>query len=470
MAVMVVETSWMVAEPLASGVMRLKFLAEDPVEPIPPPVDPPPVDPPVDPPEPNGEVGALPAVRENGLNISGYATPTPRGPVVTLEQFGGQPGQDSTGALRQAMDEIKNGGTLELKGMYGLKDDSRFRNLENVTIQGEGWETGFYAVESQGFLSRWRCLLEFERSVNLWCDNFRVDSRGKRIGCIWHAWDRGTWLTRLQLGDIGGSPDQIPHAAIRGSEEAWDFHAVGVWVHDGWGNAAGTGGVRGFWAPHKKGYDGALIEQCIIERMGHSGLIPYAGKGAKTLVNHCTSWDNKGASLKTETPEDYQATGGAQQVDVWYPDDHRVEIRDCDFRRSGFHGVQAENVGTLIENCYIEGHQNGVATFNRLLRLQVSNCVMKNDQHAGVWCSLDQGQKFGAIQVHHNTIEGGKTRAAIGFDPKCTRPVDAIIIANNKCDVGTLPLSVTTQVADHDGFHAGNNGPNGAGAQEAMEL
>jgi len=409
-------------------------------------------------------IGADPVVRENGLDISGYPTPEPKGPIVTLEQFGGRAGQDSTSALRQAMAAIANGGTLDLKGMYGLKDDSRFKGVENVTIKGQGWDTGFYAVDSQGFLSRWRCLLEFESSHNLWCDNFRMDSRGKKIGNIWHAWDRGTWLTRLRLGNIGGSASEIPHAAIRGSEEAYDFHAAGVWVADGWGDASGSGGVRGFWAPHKKGYDGALIEQCVIERMGHSGLIPYAGKGGKTYVRNVTSWDNKGASLKTETPEDYQATDGAQQSAVWYPSDYRCEISYCDFRRSGFHGVQAEGVGTSVRNCYIEGHTNGVATFNRLLRLEVVNNLMKNDERAGIWCSLDQGQDFGSLEFHYNTVEGGKTSAAIGFDPKCTRPLNAIVVTDNKCDQGVVPLSVTSQISNHGGFHAVNNGPSGKGA------
>jgi len=460
--VAVVTTDWMAAHALPDGRLLVKFSEGEPVE---PPTEPP--QPPVEPPPPNGDVGADPAVRENGLDISALPTPSPRGPIVTLEQFGGAPGRDSTDALRQAMNAIAAGGTLDLKGMYGLKDDTRLKGLENVTIKGEGWETGFYAVDSQGFLSRWRCLLEFERSHNLWCDNFRMDSRGKKIGNIWHSLDKGTWLTRLQLGDIGGSPDQVPHAAIRGSEEAWDFHAYGVWIHDGWGDAGGNSGVRGFWAPHTRGYDGALIEQCIVERMGHSGIIPYAGKGAPTHVRFCTSWDNAGASLKTETPEDYSAhLQGGQQSDVWYPDDHRCIIDHCDLRRSGFHGVQAEGVGTSVKNCYIEGHTNGVATFNRLLRLEVVNCVLKNDQRAGIWCSLDQGQNFGSLRFNHNTIEGGKSVAGIGFDPKATRPLNAIVIAENKTPQGVVPLSVTAQISDHPGFQSVNNGPGGAGANK----
>jgi hypothetical protein len=126
--------------------------------------------------------------------------------------------------------------------------------------------------------------------------------------------------------------------------------------------------------------------------------------------------------------------------------------------------VQAEGVGTSVKNCYIEGHTNGVATFNRLLRLEVVNCVMRDDQRAGIWCSLDAGQNFGSLHFDHNTIEGGKSSAGIGFDPKCSRPLNAIVVAENKTDAGVMPLSVTRQISDHAGFQATNNGPGGAGS------
>jgi len=459
--VAVVEAIWMAVKSLEGGKMLIKFSQDEPDPPGgggPPPDLPPP-------PPPNGSIGADPSVGEGTFDISGYPTPTPRDPVVTLEQFGGAVGQDSTDALKKALDAIKSGGTLAVdNGLYGLNGSTRFGGLDNVSIIGKGRGSGFMAVNQPWPGSEWRCLLEFENSENLFIDNLEIDGRNQRIGHIWHKNDRNTWLTRLYMHDIGGSASQRPLAAIKGADESFDFHAVGLEIARGWGDAGGSSGVRGFWGPNARGYDGALIEQCLIHEMGHSGLIPYCGKGGQTIVKNVTSWDNAGASLKTETPEDYQATGGRQQSDVWFPDDYRCLISHCDFRRSGFHGVQAEGVGTSVRNCYIEGHTNGVATFNRLLRVEVVNCLMKNDKEAGIWCSLDQGQKFGALEFHFNTIEGGKGRAGIGFDPKCTSPLDAIRITEDKTDPGVVPLSVTSQISDHDGFHSANNGPSGKGA------
>jgi len=431
-------------------------------------VDPPPP-PPIDDP-PDFGIGCDPRVKEGTFTLEDYDVPTPKGPFVTLETFGGAFGKDSTDALRQAMASLpEHGGTIRLgNGLYGLNGNSRFSDRRDISIIGEGRGSGFFAVQ-QAFIGEWRALLEIERPTGLFIDNVEFDMRDQKIGCIryWEATD--TWFTRLYCHDLGGSADgarQIPLAAIKGSAWSKNHHEVGNYLARGWGNASSVSGVRGTWGPQDEdGFDGALWEHIWAEDFGHTNLVPSAGTGDPHIVRRCTSIGSRGAAIKTETPDGLKARDGEQQSEVFYPDHQVIQISRCILRFSAFHGVQAECVGTSVKDCYIEGNSNGVATYNRCLRLEVVNNIMVNDKDSGVWCSLDAGQEFGSIDIRNNTIRGNKRREGIGFDPKCQRPIDKIDLIENKTDPGVKPITVTPEIDRHPGYTETNNGPDAAGAK-----
>lgn len=437
-------------------------------EELPGEVEPPPD---IDPPE--AGIGCDPRVKSGTFPLDEYDVPAPRSPVVELEDFGGQPGTDSTNALKQAIASLPSaGGTIQLRsGLYGLSGSNKFAGLVNVTIagSGEGWGSGFYAVQ-QPFLSQWRALLEFDSPQGIWLDNLEFDMRNQKIGCLryWDATD--TLFSRLYCHDLGGAKvGNSRHwalAAIKGSTRSKNHREIGNYLARGWGDATPTGGVRGTWGPQDgTGFDGALWEHIWAEDFGHTCLVPVSSEGAPHIVRNCTSFASRGAAVKTETADAVKATGGRQQVDVWYPDTHAILISRCDLRHGAYHGVQAEGVGTSVKDCYIEGNSNGVATYNRCLRLEVVNNVMVNDRDNGIWCSLDEGQKFGSLEFHNNTISGAKRKYGIGFDQKCKRPVDLINITENKTGVGVQPLSTTNAINGHPGYSEDNNGPAGKGAQ-----
>jgi hypothetical protein len=419
-------------------------------------------------PEPNGTLGCAPSVKDGTFDLSVYDIPAAKQPVVTLEQFGGQVGKDSTGALRDAIDSIRGGGTIALgQGMYGLKGSSRFSGLKNVTIAGKGHGSGFFAVDQPWPGSEWRALMEFAAPENLVIASLEIDGRGQKIGHIRYWKDTGTWFAGLWCHDIGGSASgsrQIPLAAIKGSDWSTDHHCVACYVNKGWGDGRTTSGVRGIWGPQEdKGFDGCLWENLWTEDMGHTGLVPSGGKGAQTLVRNCTSIDNKGAGIKTETPVAYRDNNGWL---TWFPEDYTVLISRCVLLRNVFHGVQFEGAGTSVEECFMEGnHANGCASFDRNFRNRFRNNVMRDSREAGIWFSSRDARPFGELQVDHNTIDGPLPRGGVAFHPRCTNPRGNITIVENKVQAGKNAVLVTSEIPAHAGYHERNNGPDGEGAQ-----
>lgn len=419
-------------------------------------------------PPPNGTLGCDPAVKDGTFDLSVYPIPAAKQPVVTLEQFGGAPGTDSTEALRDALDSIKNGGTVALgQGMYGLNGSSRFSGLKDVTIAGKGHGSGFYAVDQPWPGSEWRALMEFDSPSHLVVASLEIDGRGQKIGHIRYWKDTGTWFAGLWCHDIGGSASgsrQIPLAAIKGSDWSKDHHCVACYVNKGWGDGRTTSGVRGIWGPQEDtGFDGCLWEHLWTEDMGHTGLVPSGGRGDQTIVRNVTSINNKGAGIKTETPTSERESNGWPK---WLPDDYVVLISRAVLTGNVFHGVQFEGVGTSVEECFMEGnHQNGCATFDRNFRNRFRNNVMEDSREAGIWFSSRDARPFGEIQTDHNTINGPLPRGGVAFHQRCTNPQGNITIAENKVQAGKEAVLVTSEISAHSGYHERNNGPDGEGAQ-----
>lgn len=319
--------------------------------------------------------------------------------AIILEPSGG----DDTEMLRTAANDLPDGGTLLLKGMFRVSDTIKFSGRSRRTVAGYPEVRSGILVESADMPGHYGSMLWFDAATGSTMRDLEIDAQNKSTQPMVITGGSDNTILRCYIHDIGYSGTDDPTLAAIHSEHSTRLRIAECRIERTGGSTEVDSGIRGIWAG--KGQMELIVEDNEVHDTGHTSIAVEPGSGTirrNRAYNSMTQGTLFKIMLHPETPavgevefyENYgensrnaglMIEGGAySRIDV-----HHNHFKGCGAEGTSFGALYTSQWTTtnlryhdnVIEDCRSQGAMN-----------RADNCIIENNQISGedtLWLEND---------------------------------------------------------------------------------